>query len=85
MGRKKRKKRPEEILSKEFITRTDIERLLHIGAPKAQVIFDKVQQAVADEGKLNIEGRVSWRRMYKMLGLAIPANLQQRGNYKDTA
>mgnify|MGYP005819940109 CR=1 FL=1 len=67
-----RERTTEEILSREFITCSDIERLFRIGRPKALAIFDKVQQKVESEGKLNIPGRISWRRMYRMLGLKIP-------------
>lgn len=67
-----RERTTEEILSREFITCSDIERLFRIGRPKALAIFDKVQKKVESEGKLNIPGRISWRRMYRMLGLQIP-------------
>ena len=66
-----RHKPKQEILSQEFITRTDIQMLFKIGAPKAQVIFDKVQQAVIDDGKINIPGKVSVHRLYRMMGLPL--------------
>lgn len=67
-----RRKTPEEILSREFVTVTDIGMLFGIGPKKAKDIFEKAQKKVEDEGKLNVPGRVSWRRVYRMLGLPIP-------------
>lgn len=68
----KQQKTQEEILSCDFITKTDIMRLFHIGNDKAVEIFDKVSAQVESEGKINIPGRISWRRMYRMLGQPIP-------------
>ena len=65
-------KSEEAILQREFITKTDIKMLFNVGERKAATIFDAVQKQVTDEGKLNIPGRISWRRMYKMLDLPIP-------------
>ena len=59
-------KSEEAILQREFITKTDIKMLFNVGERKASTIFDAVQKQVTDEGKLNIPGRISWRRMYKM-------------------
>ncbi len=66
------KKSTDKILSREFITKTDIQMLFGIGTVKAAELFVKVQRQVEEEGKLNIPGRISWKRMYRMLGLPIP-------------
>lgn len=66
------KKSADKILSREFITKTDIQMLFGIGTVKAAEIFEKVQRKVEEEGKLNIPGRVSARRMYRMLGQPFP-------------
>jgi hypothetical protein len=60
------------ILSKEFITVTDIERLFHIGKRKAQKIFDRVVEATEKDGKIVMDNRILARRMYRMLGLGFP-------------
>ncbi len=66
------RKTQEEILSCDFITKTDVMMLFRIGDKKATDIFKKVQAQVESEGKINIPGRISWRRMYRMLGQPIP-------------
>lgn len=66
------RKTPEEILSRELITKTDIMALFRIGNKKAEQIFNEVVKSVYDDGKTIIPGRISWRRMYKLLGLPIP-------------
>lgn len=80
-----RRKTTEEILSREMITKSDIKMLFGIGERKAQDIFDKVRQKVESEGKLNIDGRVSWRRVYRMLGLPIPQNQVKRESSNQSA
>lgn len=77
------KRTQDEILSNEFITRSDIQYLFRIGSKKATDIFNKVQAKVESEGKLNIPGKISWRRMYRMLGLPIPANHAVKTMYKE--
>lgn len=67
-----RRKSVEEILSREMITQSDIRMLFGIGYKSAKELFDKVQKKAESEGKINIPGRVSWRRLYRMLGLPVP-------------
>ena len=67
-----RRKSVEEVLSREMITQTDIRMLFGIGCKSAKELFDKVQKKAESEGKINIPGRISWRRLYRMLGLPIP-------------
>lgn len=79
-----RSKTTEEILACEFITRSDIQRLFRIGAKKANDIFDNVQAKVESEGKLNIPGKISWRRMYRMLGIQAPITQTARATREVT-
>lgn len=66
------RKTTEEILSRELITHSDVQRLFRIGNKKARDVFNKVRDKTEEEGKINIPGLISWRRMYRMLGLPIP-------------
>ena len=66
------RKSKESILANDFITCTDVRYLLCVGAEKARYIFTEVQKKVESEGKLNVPGKISWRKMYKMLGEPIP-------------
>lgn len=61
----------EAIIAKEFITKTDIKFLFRIGDRKAEELYKAVRQNAIDEGKLNIDGKISVRRLYSMLGLPI--------------
>lgn len=67
-----KRKGKEAILSRDFITVTDVMMLFSIGKAKAEDLFDKVQKNAESEGKINIPGRISWRRLYRMLGQPIP-------------
>ncbi len=67
-----KKKNVEQILSRELITRSDIQMLFGLGPKKANDIFDRVQKQVESEGKIIVDGRISWRRMYRMMGLPLP-------------
>jgi hypothetical protein len=67
------------ILSKEFITVTDIMRLFKLGKARAGKIFDRVAAATEKDGKIVIDNRILARRMYKMLGLPFPLDKGQWG------
>lgn len=72
-------KTKEEILSQDLITQTDIQRLFKMGVKRAKFIFENVQKDTEEAGKLVVPDRISWRRMYRMLGLPIPAACEKQG------
>ena len=72
-------KTKEEILSRDLITQTDIQRLLKVGSKRAKFIFENVVKDTEAAGKLTVPDLVSWRRMYRVLGLPIPAAYEKQG------